>query len=300
MMHKSKQFRITVACITVIVITYLLISCTHDPLIKPSESGNPESDASVTSGGNSGNGNTSQGQTGSDTSAYYNSRACFVRDILPIIQSNCAIPGCHDGSSSGSSSGDGESDNDRTESLFALTGYENIMEIVSPGSPSQSKLYQVITGGSEEFMPPPPQAALTSSQVDSIYNWISYGALNENCGTVVTTSGGSSGGGSVSCDTTSVTFAKTVSPLIQNYCFGCHNGPNAQKGIHLETYQDISAVASNGMLMGVIEGRSGYPLMPPAGSLSSCQIAQIQAWINQGSPNNRIAQTGNTGVLAAY
>ena len=138
-------------------------------------------------------------------------------------------------------------------------------------------------------MPPPPQSPLNSAQIDSIYNWIMDGALNEVCGTTGSTTGGSgsTGGttGGSTCDTSAVTFSGMVWPLVQTYCFGCHNGPNAQKGVHLENYQNVLSVANSGQLLGVIKG-SGYTIMPPSGSLSSCQIASIEAWINNGSPNN--------------
>ncbi len=188
----------------------------------------------------------------------YNARACFQRDIFPIIEANCAMSGCHDGKSGGEARG--------------LTSYSQIMQIVSPSNPASSRLYRVITRTGEDQMPPSPNKPLSIAQVDSIYSWISYGALNENCGSL--------------CDTAAaVTFSGTVWPVIQTYCYGCHSGTNAQKGQHLENYQDVYTAASNGKLMGVLTA-NGYALMPPAGALSSCEINQIQKWIANGSPNN--------------
>ena len=244
-----------------------VISCRHIPEMpaEPSGSNNQSHDTTGS--------NPNPPATG-DTSYYYNARACFQRDILPIIQTNCAIPGCHDGSSSG---GD-----DRTqESLIALTNYSQIMNIVVPNDPSSSRLYRAITGSGEDHMPPQPQPPLSTAQVDSIYDWIRYDALNEDCCSLSSTNG---------CDTSQVSFSATVWPIIQNYCLGCHTGPNAQLGILLDNYQDISAVASSGKLMDVLKAQSGYPIMPPAGSLSACQISQIAAWIHQGSPNSRVVQ----------
>ncbi|NTW33477.1 MAG: hypothetical protein HGB12_12790, partial [Bacteroidetes bacterium] len=92
---------------------------------------------------------------------------CFQENILPIIQSNCAISGCHDGTG---------------EENFSLSNYSNIMasEIVKAGNPSESKLYKVLIASpnSEEFMPPSPYLPLTSDQIGLIYWWISQGALD--------------------------------------------------------------------------------------------------------------------------
>ncbi len=197
-------------------------------------------------------------------SNYYNSRACFQRDVLPLIQANCTLSGCHDGTS-------------REDDARPLTSYNNIRTIVVPGSPNSSRLYRVITSGGENFMPPPPQSPLNTAQIDTIYQWIRYGALNENCGSI--------------CDTSSiVTFSGSVWPVIQTYCYGCHSGANAQKGLHLENYSDVAAAVSNGKLMAALTGQAGYAIMPPAGSLSSCEIDIIKKWVNAGSPNNRTIQ----------
>ena len=126
-------------------------------------------------------------------------------------------------------------------------------------------------------MPPPPQNSLSASQIQTGYTWISNGAQDNAC--------------TNTCDTTSaVTYSATVWPIIQTYCLGCHSGPNAQKGQYLENYTDISTVASNGTLLGVIKGLSGYNQMPPSGPIPSCQIAQIEKWVNTGFSNNRLAQ----------
>ncbi|HYW95006.1 MAG TPA: c-type cytochrome domain-containing protein, partial [Bacteroidales bacterium] len=142
-----------------------------------------------------------------DTGAYINPRACFQRDIFPVIQSSCAVSGCHDGTSG--------------ENEFIATSYSSIMQAVRPGQPNESKLYRVITtGGGEDKMPPFPYDPLTSAQIDSIYNWISYGAPDEDCGEV--------------CDTTStITYAGVIWPLIETNCLGCHSGANPSGGVSL-------------------------------------------------------------------
>ncbi len=190
---------------------------------------------------------------------YINPRACFSRDILPVLVSTCAMTGCHDAATH------------REGYIFA--GYSTTMEAVRPGNPAESKLYQVITAaGGEDRMPPAPLPGLTSAQIDSIAAWIRYGALNEFCGE--------------ECDTINpVTFSGTILPVTKTYCTGCHSGTTPGAGVRLENYADIASVAASGVLMNALRG-NGVPKMPPAGSLSTCRIRQYELWISNGYPNN--------------
>jgi hypothetical protein len=56
-------------------------------------------------------------------------------------------------------------------------------------------------------------------------------------------------------------------------------------GITLTSYANISTVANNGFLMGVVTG-TGYPLMPPSVGLPDCEKTKIINWINDGAQNN--------------
>jgi hypothetical protein len=184
--------------------------------------------------------------------------AYFQNDIFPIIISNCAKPGCHDGSG-------GEAQ--------PLTTYEQIMNIVKPGQPNQSKLYQVITQSGEDKMPPAGNTPLTSDQINLIYTWILQGAQNNWCG-----------GGT--CDTLTTTFSGTVFPIMQVNCVGCHSGSSPGGGIDLTTYGNIYTQVTNGNLKGSLNNYPGLPQMPLGGQLSDCDKQQINFWINDGAPNN--------------
>lgn len=195
-----------------------------------------------------------------DTTEYQNPRACFQRDILPILQSSCAISGCHDGNS--------------TEIDYVFTNYTNTMLTVIPGNPSESKLYNVITTAElGDKMPPAPYPSLSTASIDSIYSWISYGALNEYCGEA--------------CDTvSSVTFSGIIWPIIELNCRGCHGGGTPSGGVLLTNYTQIAAQATNGKLTGVLRDGT-YSLMPPSGSLSECRIRQVELWVEAGIQNNK-------------
>lgn len=197
-----------------------------------------------------------------DTTEYSNPRACFQRDILPVLLSSCAIPnaGCHDGTS-------GEVD-------YVFTNFTNTRYAVTPGNPSESKLYNVlITGELEDRMPPSPYPALPTAARDSIYNWISYGAPDEYCGEA--------------CDTiTEPTFSGTVWPIIELNCRGCHSGGSPSGNVLLTKYDDVATYAANGKLTGVLRN-GAFVLMPPTGSLSECKIRQVELWVEAFYQNNK-------------
>lgn len=184
---------------------------------------------------------------------------CFESSVLPIFQSSCAKSGCHDAN---------------TQNDYNLTTYETIMRKgIVPGSAASSKLWKVTGLEPDDIMPPPPNAALSTAQRDSIAKWINEGAKNTtkcNC----------------SCDTTKFNFAANISPLMTAYCVGCHNPNSAGGNIILTTYPDVQAVALNNKLMGSITHTVGYKPMPQGGKLSSCQIIQIQKWVDAGALNN--------------
>jgi hypothetical protein len=121
-------------------------------------------------------------------------------------------------------------------------------------------------------MPPSGSSQLTLAEIDSIGKWISYGALNETCGEA--------------CDTINpVTFSGTIWPVIQTTCTGCHSGASPSGNILLGSYSNVSAVASNGVLINSLKG-NGVIKMPPSGSLSVCKIRQFEIWIKNGYLNN--------------
>ena len=86
----------------------------------------------------------------------------FKDDVQPLIVSNCTQSGCH-------------GQNGRK---FQLISYDDIMGIVSSGSPHSSKLYKVITANALGTMPPSPNSRLTDTEVKTIYLWIAQGANN--------------------------------------------------------------------------------------------------------------------------
>lgn len=86
------------------------------------------------------------------------------------------------------------------------------------------------------------------------------------------------------CDTTAVTFADDIMPIIQGNCAvtGCHIASGTGNGI-FENYQGVKDKVDNGSFFArVIEQRD----MPPNSVLSDCQINLLTAWLDAGAPNN--------------
>lgn len=85
------------------------------------------------------------------------------------------------------------------------------------------------------------------------------------------------------CDTTAVSFADDIMPMIQGNCItGCHVAGGTGSGI-FENYAEVKAKVDNGSMNNrVVVQRN----MPPSGALTECQILQMQAWILNGAPNN--------------
>jgi mono/diheme cytochrome c family protein len=90
-----------------------------------------------------------------------------------------------------------------------------------------------------------------------------------------------------SCDTTRVTYAATVVPLLLQNCGNCHANGAAFGGVNLGTYAQVRAVATSGRLLGSVNHAPGYSPMPRgAAQLSVCDRAKLRLWVAAGAPNN--------------
>lgn len=187
----------------------------------------------------------------------YVKKVCFTEDVLPLIAGNCAMSGCHDANS---------------HEGPVLTDYDHIIQRVSPGNPSLSSLFTVLSASGERAMP--PNKPLTQDQKNIIEWWIDQGAEN--------TSDCSSG----NCDTASVTYSGIVQPLISSNCGGCH-GAGGSGGITLTVYNDLKQyLDANKQKFTDAINYTSAKVMPPSGKLSTCKLSQMQKWINAGYPGN--------------
>jgi len=186
----------------------------------------------------------------------------FERDLLPILQSACAQPGCHDAITQ--------------EGDIRLTDYASVMATgkVKPGQPDESDLYEIlIKTDPNDRMPPPPSSPLSADQIAIVEKWILQGAQNLFCD-------------DEECDTSNVKFTNIVEPIINTHCLGCHSDSNPLGSLSLEGYDKVVSIANDGRLIGTITHEPGYPAMPKNGmKLNECKILLIETWINNGLPN---------------
>lgn len=189
----------------------------------------------------------------------------FVNDVLPVLRSACGVSGCHEGNS--------------PAVFIDLTSYDAVMNskvldehIVNPGKPNDSKLYRVLKG--LDFIPMPPlyNFQISDKQKVMIRDWILQGALNNEC--------------LPACDSTEFTYFKTIRPLIDKYCTGCHYGNYPNNGQNLEDYTDLQRIALNDTLLFSLRGENGLQRMPKYSDMPNCEIRQIEKWIEAGALKN--------------
>lgn len=191
----------------------------------------------------------------------------FERDILPILVSNCAKSGCHDASSA--------------QDGVILSSFDQVRNTadVRPKNKEGSDLYENITETDpDKVMPPPPNPALSTEQINLIGKWIDQGAQNLFCEDTLAGAG---------CDTTDVSYSNSIRPVLDTYCVGCHQGSSPSGGVSLNSFANVQAIASTGRLYGAVAHLPGYAPMPDGGgSLDECAVKQIKAWVAEGTPNN--------------
>ena len=91
-----------------------------------------------------------------------------------------------------------------------------------------------------------------------------------------------------------VSFANDVLPILQSRCVNCHGGQRIEKGLSLNSYDNVMAGSENGAA--VVPGDANNSLMaqliqsgkmPKRGpKLTPPQLQTIVDWINQGALNN--------------
>ena len=89
------------------------------------------------------------------------------------------------------------------------------------------------------------------------------------------------------CDTTAVSYSRTLEPLLAQSCVGCHNAARPAADLNLQSFAQVQASARNGDLVGVIGHLPGYSPMPKNGpQLSACELTKLKKWVREGALNN--------------
>src|SRR4051812_23348314 len=94
------------------------------------------------------------------------------------------------------------------------------------------------------------------------------------------------------CDSTNSSYSLDVEPILKTNCYRCHDNSNSDtfaNGFHLEGYANVTKLNTDlpGWIIGNIKHEPGFMAMPKGASkLSACDIAKIENWIRNGTPNN--------------
>jgi hypothetical protein len=180
---------------------------------------------------------------------------CFNTQVLPFMVTNCAKSGCHDSKTKA----DG----------YDLSTYSSIIKKgIDLKNPQNSKLYREMLSS----MPPAPAPKLLKKETDLILKWITEGAKNVKCNSTI--------------DTTTITFSKTIQPLLETNCVGCHKTGSSSGGVLLDNYSNVKIYVTNNKIWNVMNYVKGYSPMPPSEKLNDCQLLVMKKWIDNGALNN--------------
>lgn len=103
----------------------------------------------------------------------------------------------------------------------------------------------------------------------------------------------------VNCDTTNVTYAATVVPILNTYCTVCHGATTyatSGGGFKIANYNDFAGFAKSGLMMNSLNGVGGLNSMPKGGNkLSACDIAKVGIVVRKilDSLNTTVCDTTN-------
>jgi len=89
------------------------------------------------------------------------------------------------------------------------------------------------------------------------------------------------------CDTTNVTYSKSLVHTLSLYCYSCHGTTYKATGggTKLNSYDDLKNNI-NLVIGAVNHGPVNNPMPKGAGKLSICLIREFEIWQEAGTPNN--------------
>ena len=88
------------------------------------------------------------------------------------------------------------------------------------------------------------------------------------------------------CDTINVSYSGDFLTIFESICYKCHSQASLSAPYLLEGYDNIKVMVDNGRLQRALHHTGPYPMPKFEDKLPDCNLAKIDAWINQGAPNN--------------
>ena len=93
-----------------------------------------------------------------------------------------------------------------------------------------------------------------------------------------------------SCDTTNITYAVTVTNILNTSCNNCHGTASANVsggGILLSTYASVKPYVTNGKLINsILQNGQASPMPKNMAKLDQCTINKMILWVTKGALNN--------------
>ncbi len=174
---------------------------------------------------------------------------CFNTSIYPLIMSNCGMSGCHDAASHAKG--------------LDVTTYAKI-------SYYATQIYSSINANRM----PQGLPKFTADQKALFLKWMNEGKKNTYCNN--------------NCDTSSVTYTKSIAPVVSKYCLGCHNTNNAASSggnVFLDNYTNVKTNAVSGNLLCSIDWSKTCSKMPKGNTpLAYCDIRKFVIWKKNNCP----------------
>lgn len=94
-------------------------------------------------------------------------------------------------------------------------------------------------------------------------------------------------GAAVDCGLGNLSYTEDIVPILDRFCYECHDDFNQLGGITLEGHSNVIPHVESQALLGSIKHDPGYSAMPDnAPKMDFCRIEAIEIWIAEGALDN--------------
>jgi hypothetical protein len=86
------------------------------------------------------------------------------------------------------------------------------------------------------------------------------------------------------CDTTNVSYTKSIAPICAGYCNSCHSTSEHQGDIITDNYGSVKQYKDR--IIAAINHTGPSNMPKGGGSLSECDLTKFDIWVRKGMPEN--------------